>query len=65
MDAWGTVPAPVFSSGVFRHRQDLMSTWFPCLVLGFAVFCGFCVQHPSLSRVSGRFFESLIYGGTL
>ena len=65
MGAWGFVPAMAASSNVVWRRQDLLSTWFPYLVHGFAFFGGFYVRQPSLSRVSARFFESLIDGGTL
>ena len=41
-----------------------MCTWFPCLVPGSTAFGGFCVQNPSLPRVSMRFFESLPLGDT-
>ena len=67
MDAWGTVPAPVFSSGVVRHRQDLMSTWFPCLVLGFAFFFFFVAFVSNIPLCLGFLgdFLSLISRGTL
>ena len=62
--AWVTILTPALSSSVVRHRQDFLSSWFPCLVLGYVVFDGFVFNSP-LCLGFLRDLLSMISEGTL